>query len=215
MKMYGYWRSGTSFRVRVALALKGLRVETIPINLLEGAHRKLDYLAINPSGAVPTLVLDDGSPLAQSPAIIEYLEERFPEPPLMPAGAKARARVRHLAGSIAMDIHPLQNLRVLKYLKRELEQPQDTINEWVGRWISDGFAALEAELGRDDARGDFCFGGKAGVVECYLLPQLYTARRFDVDLTPYPGLLAAEAATLALPGVEGATPDAQPDAASK
>ncbi|MEM9420905.1 MAG: maleylacetoacetate isomerase [Pseudomonadota bacterium] len=213
MKMYGYWRSGTTYRVRLALALKKISIDMMPVNLATGEHLQPEFLAVNPSGAVPTLVLDDGTLISQSPAIIEYLEERFPDPSLLPMGAKARARVRHLAGIVAMDIHPLQNLRIQKYLKTELELPQDDVMRWLNRWMSDGFQALESLLTDDPDRGDFCFGNKAGLVECYLLPQLYAARRFEVDLAPFPTLTAIEAATLALPGVQTATPEAQMDAA--
>ena len=213
MKLHSYWRSGAAYRVRLALALKGLTVQMVPVNLLNGAHRAPEYAKTNPQGLVPTLELHDGTTIGQSTAIIEYLEERYPEPPLLPPGAKARARVRHLCGIIAADIHPLQNLRVQKYLKDELDQPQTEVDAWLTRWIRDGFSAFERVLLQTPGRGAFCFGGKAGMAECFLLPQLYSARRFNVPVDDFPLLLGIEEATLALDTIKPALPEAQPDAA--
>lgn len=212
MKLFGYWRSGTSYRTRLALALKGIEVEHHPVDLTAGAQKAADYTAANPQGLVPTLVLDDGTALAQSGAILDYLEERFPEPPLLPAGAKARAHVRQLCQIVGCDIHPLNNLRVLKYLKHELDQPQAAVDAWAGHWITEGFDAFEALLAKDETRGAFCFGGRPGMAECYLLPQIYSARRFQVDMARWPLISAVERTTLALDQVAPALPENQPDA---
>lgn len=212
MKLYGYWRSGTSYRTRLALALKGIEVEHIAVDLTAGAQKAETYVASNPQGLVPTLVLDDGTALGQSGAIIDYLEERFPEPPLLPAGPKARAYVRQLCQIVGCDIHPLNNLRILKYLKQELDQPQAGVDAWAVRWIEQGFDAVEALLAKDEGRGDFCFAGRPGLAECYLLPQIYSARRFHVDMARWPLISAVEQATLALEIVQPAIPENQADA---
>ena len=212
MKLLGYWRSGTSYRTRLAFALKGIEVEHVAVDLTQGAQKAPDYMAGNPQGLVPTLILDDGTALGQSGAIIDYLEERFPEPPLLPAGAKARAHVRQLCQIVGCDIHPLNNLRILNYLKGEFNQPQAGVDAWASRWISDGFDAFEALLRADETRGDFCFGGRPGMAECYLLPQCYSARRFGVDVGQWPLIAGVEAATLALDVVQAAVPEAQADA---
>ncbi|MEM9233825.1 MAG: maleylacetoacetate isomerase [Pseudomonadota bacterium] len=212
MKLYGYWRSGTSYRTRLALALKGIEVEHIPVDLTQGAQKSADYMAANPQGLVPTLVLDDGTALGQSGAILEYLEERFPEPPLLPVGPRARARVRQLCQVIGCDVHPLNNLRILKYLRGELDQPQAGVDAWARRWIGEGFDAFEKLLAADETRGEFCFGGKPGMAECYLLPQTYSARRFGVEVETWPLIAAVEKAALALEPVKGAVPEAQADA---
>lgn len=212
MTLYGYWRSGTSYRTRLALALKGIEVEHVAVDLRAGEQSSADFLAKNPQGLVPTLRLEDGTLLSQSPAIIEYLEETHPEPPLLPSEPRARARVRQMAAIIGCDTHPLGNLRVLKALKADHGADQAAINDWQARWNAAGFAALEAMLDQDPSRGAFCHGGRPGLAECYLLPQLYTARRFEVPLEGYENLLAVEAATLALPAAQAALPEAQADA---
>lgn len=212
MKLFGYWRSGTTYRVRLALALKGIEARTVPVDLTQAEHRGDAFRALNPSGAVPTLQLDDGTLISQSSAIIEYLEERFPEPALLPLGAKARARVRQMAGIIGMDIHPVQNLRIQKYLKQQLDQPQAEVDAWINTWVTDGFAALEALLAADPTRGSFCFGGRPGMAECYLIPQLYSARRFGVDVSPFTHILAVEEAAKALAAFTQAAPERQPEA---
>lgn len=212
MKIYGYWRSGTTHRVRLALGYKGINIEMTPVDLSAGDQHSAEFKAENPSGAVPTLVLDDGTLISQSTAIIEYLEDRFTEPPLLPASAKARARVRHLCQIIACDIHPLQNLRVQRYLRDVHDQPKVEIDAWLLRWIGDGLAAFEAELSRDTDRGAFCVGGSFSMAECFLIPQLYSARRFGVLLDPYPNILAVEQSASAHEFVGLAAPEAQPDA---
>lgn len=212
MKLYNYWRSGTSYRTRIALELKGIEYSYCPVDLREGAHKAKDFLALNPQGLVPALVLEDGSVISQSPAIIEWLEDTYPQAPLLPADSVDRARVRALAALIGCDVHPLNNLRILKYLKNDLGQPQEQVDAWISRWINDGFAAFEAFLSADNKRGQFCHGGKPGLAECYLLPQVYSARRFNIDMTPYPMIREIEEASLALPAVQQAYPDNQPDA---
>ena len=212
MTLYGYWRSGTSYRTRLALALKGIDVAHEAVDLRAGEQSSPAFLVKNPQGLVPTLRLGDGTLLSQSPAIIEYLEEAYPEPPLLPAEPRARARVRQMAAIIGCDTHPLGNLRVLKALKADHGADQAAVNAWQARWNAPAFAALETMLDQDPSRGAFCHGGRPGLAECYLLPQLYTARRFDVPLDGYGNLLAVEAATLALPAVRDALPEAQADA---
>ena len=210
--LYGYWRSGTSYRTRLALALKGIEVAHAPVDLRAGEQSGEGFRAKNPQGLVPTLQLEDGTLISQSPAIIEYVEEVRPDPPLLPEDPVARARVRQMAMIVGCDTHPLGNLRVLKALKADHGADQAAIEAWQARWNGAAFAALEAMLAADPSRGDFAYGDRPGLAECYLLPQLYTARRFSVPLKAYPNLLAVEAATLALPAVQRATPEAQPDA---
>ena len=210
--LYGYWRSGTSYRTRLALALKGIEVAHVGIDLRAGEQAGEAFRAKNPQGLVPTLQLGDGTLISQSPAIIEYLEEVRPDPPLLPDDPIERARVRQMAMIVGCDTHPLGNLRVLKALKADYDADPAQIEAWQARWNAAGFAALEAMLDADPSRGDFAQGGRPGLTECYLLPQLYTARRFSVPLEAYPNLLRVEAATLALPAVRGAVPEAQPDA---
>ena len=210
--LYGYWRSGTSYRTRLALALKGIEVAHVPIDLRGAEQSGGAFRAKNPQGLVPTLQLDDGTLISQSPAIIEYVEEVRPDPPLLPGNPATRARARQMAMIIGCDTHPLGNLRVLKALKADFGADQAGIEAWQARWNAAAFSALEAMLDADPSRGDFCQDGRPGLPECYLLPQLYTARRFDVPLDAYPNLLAVEAATLALPAVQPALPENQADA---
>ena len=210
--LYGYWRSGTSYRTRLALALKGIEVAHVAIDLRDGEQASEAFRAKNPQGLVPTLQLEDGTLISQSPAIIEYVEEVRPDPPLLLGDPAARARVRQMAMIIGCDTHPLGNLRVLKALKADYGADQAGIEAWQARWNAAAFAALEAMLDADPSRGEYCHGGAPGLVECYLLPQLYAARRFSVPLDAYPNLLAVEAATLALPQVQPALPENQADA---
>ena len=211
LTLHGYWRSGTSYRTRLALALKGIPYEQASVDLRQAEHRADAFLSRNPQGLVPTLILADGTALSQSPAIIEYLEEAYPERPLLPPDPVGRARARQMAAVIGCDVHPLGNLRVLKALKADYGAEDEDIEAWQARWMSDGFAALEALAGA--GKGPFLGGtDRPGLPECYLLPQLYGARRYGVPLEAYPRLLAAEAATLALPEVQPARPENQPDA---
>ena len=210
LTLYGYPLSSAAYRVRIALALKGVKVSTVNKQLRRGEHRQKDYLKINPQGFVPALTLEDGTTLTQSLAIIEWLEESYPLPALLPADANARARVRSLSQLIACDIHPLNNLRVLQYLESIVNVAQAGRDEWYRHWVATGFAAFEDALGRDDARGRFCFGDEPGIADICLVPQIYNARRYSVDLTPYPRILAIDAACGELPAFASAAPEKQP-----
>ena len=209
LTLYGYSLSSAVYRVRIALALKGIKTVSVTKQLRRGEHRQKDYLKINPQGLVPALGLEDGTVLTQSLAIIEYLEETHPQPALLPAEPRARARVRSLCQLIACDIHPLNNLRVLQYLESPLGVAQGARDEWYRHWVASGFAALEDTLGRDAARGRFCFGEHPGMADVCLVPQLYNARRYSVDLTAYPRLVAIDAACGELPAFASAAPEKQ------
>ena len=208
MILHGYWRSGTSYRTRIALNHKGLAYETAPVDLRTGVQKSDAYLALNPQGLVPALEVD-GLVLTQSPAILEWLEETHPAPALLPSLPAERATVRAMAALIGCDIHPLNNLRVLKAV-RDLGADQAGVDAWAGRWILDGFAALEALVVRHGE--GWCFGGAPTLADCYLIPQIYSARRFNVDLTAFPRLLEIEMRAEAHPAFVAAHPDNQPDA---
>ena len=212
MKLYDYFRSSASYRVRIALNLKGVRPERLFVHLRRGAQRAEDFLALNPQGLVPALVLDDGRILTQSLAILEYLDETHPAPPLLPSGAEARARVRGIALAIACDIHPVDNLRVLDYLTGTLGVAREAKDGWYKYWIDVGFEALERQLSRDPATGRFCHGDAPTLADVCLVPQIANARRVAMDLTPYPTLLRIEAACEAIPAFADAAPAKQPDA---
>lgn len=207
--LHGYWRSTASYRVRIALAVKGVDYAQVTHDLRTGAQRDPAYLALAPQGLVPALEAD-GLVLTQSPAILEWIEERWPTPALLPADAEGRAAVRAMAALIGCDLHPLNNLRVLAALRSEFGASQAQVDAWIARWIGDGFAALEPQVARHGA--GFAFGEAPTLVDCYLVPQLYSAERFGVDLTPYPTLVAAGEAMRAIPEVAAAHPSAQPDA---
>ena len=209
MILHGYWRSGTSYRTRIALNLKGLAYETAPVDLRTGAQTSDAYRALNPQGLVPALETDDGLVLTQSPAILEWLEETCPTPALLPSLPADRAVVRAMAALIGCDIHPLNNLRVLKAV-RALGADQAGVDAWAGRWILDGFAALEALVVRHGE--GWCFGAAPTLADCYLMPQLYSARRFNVDLAAFPRLLEIEARAEVHPAFIAALPENQPDA---
>ena len=208
--LHGYWRSGTSYRTRIALNLKGLDYEVRPVDLRAGEQRQGDYLAIDPQGLVPALETPDGV-LIQSPAILEWLEETCPEPPLLPQGLRDRAEVRAMAAMIGCDIHPLNNLRVLRALKRDLGASDDQLLAWESRWIGDGFGALEALI-RRHGQG-FAWGNRPTLADCYLVPQVYSAERFGVDLEPYPLIRAVAERCRTMDAFAKAHPDNQPDAA--
>jgi len=210
MILHNYWRSGTSYRTRIALNLKGLAYEQRAYDLRAGAQNEACYKALNPQMLVPALETDDGALLTQSPAILEWLEERYPDPPLLPGAANERAIVRGMAALIGCDVHPLGNLRVLGQLRTQFGADSAAVKQWAARWIGDGFAALETLVERHG--GCFAYGDTPTFIECYLVPQLYSAERFDVDVMPYPRLLAVTNAARALPEVEAAHPDRQPDA---
>jgi maleylpyruvate isomerase len=208
MILHSYWRSGAAYRTRIALNLKGLEYDQRDVDLRQKAHRTADYLAINPQGMVPALEVD-GAILTQSVAILEWLEEAYPEPALLPAALLGRARVRAMAALIGSDIHPLNNLRVLGAV-RSLGADQAGVDAWAGGWIAAGFDALEQMVEKDGA--GWSFGAAPTLVDCYLIPQLYSARRFNVDLTPWPRLLAVEQTAETHPAFIAAHPDKQPDA---
>ena len=210
-RLYTFWRSSAAYRVRIALAVKGVPYEQVATHLGQGAQRSPGFVAQNPQGFVPALA-EDGFVLGQSMAIIEYLDETHPEPPLLPAGARDRAIVRSMAQSIACDIHPLNNLRVLNYLKGFLHQDQDGVSRWYRHWITEGFAGLEVLARRHSGDGQHLFGARASLADVCLVPQLYNARRFDTDLTPFPTLVTIGAALAARPAFAAAAPEVQPDA---
>lgn len=209
MILHGYWRSGTSYRTRIALNLKGVAYEQTALDLRTGAQKSDAYLRLNPQGLVPALETGDGLVLTQSPAILEWLEETHPEPPLLPSDAAGRAQVRAMAALIGCDVHPLNNLRVLKAV-RGLGADQAGVDAWAGQWIIDGFTALEALVVRHGE--GWCFGGTPTLADCYLIPQLYSARRFNVDLAAFPRLLEIEARAEVHPAFIAALPESQPDA---
>ena len=214
MRLYTYFRSSAAYRVRIALALKGLPYDSLPVHLLRDGGEQLQapYRAVNPAGLVPALD-DDGVVLTQSLAILEYLEETHPQAALLPADPAGRARVRALAQTVACDIHPIGNLRVLKYLTGTLQVSEADKLAWSQHWIAEGFAALEALLAASPDTGRFCHGDTPGLADCCLVPQVFNARRFEVDLAPYPTLAAIDAACAELPAFAAAHPSQQADAA--
>ena len=212
MKLYDYFRSSAAYRVRIALNLKGSRRERAFVHLRRGAQRADDYLALNPQGLVPALVTDSGDVLTQSLAIVEYLDETHPEPPLLPATPEARARVRSIALAVACDIHPIDNLRVLRYLLHTLgvsEAQKDALVQLLDRR---GSGSARGQLAGDPATGRFCHGDSPTLADVCLVPQLANARRVSMDLSPYPTLLRIESACRALPPFAAAEPAEQPDA---
>lgn len=204
--LYDYWRSSASYRVRIALNLKGVEYERRPVNLLESEQKSAEYRALNPEGLVPMLEID-GQRLTQSMAIITYLDTRFPNPPLIPAMAPERAHVGAMAMIVACDIHPLNNLRVLKYLKNQLKHSQDEIDGWYAHWIEEGLPALEAMAA--PRAGRFLFGDAPTAADVCLIPQLYNARRYNVPLDGYPTLLRAEENANTIDAFAAAHPDKQ------
>jgi maleylacetoacetate isomerase len=210
MKLYGYFRSSAAFRVRIALNLKGLDCESAFIHLRRGDQRQPDFLAVNPQGLVPALEIA-GERLIQSLPIIEYLDERQPEPPLLPRDAAGRARVRALAAIVACDIHPLNNLRVLRYLHRSLGQDEPAIGAWYNHWIEAGFAALERLLADDRRTGEFCHGDSPGLADIALAPQVVNAERYKFDLGPYPTINRIFENCMKLDAFAAAHPNRQPD----
>ena len=210
MKVYTYFRSSAAYRLRIALNLKGLSGDMVSIHLQKdgGQHRKPEYRAINPQMRVPSLKLDSGEVLTQSLAIIEYLDEVDPQPPLLPRDPVERAKVRALALAIACDIHPLNNLASLRYLKNVLGQEQSKIDAWYHHWILEGFEALETMV----RPGPYAFGSEVTLADVCLVPQIYNARRLKVPLDRFPKLVAIDAACAKLPAFEQARPESQPDA---
>lgn len=210
MKLYSYFRSSAAYRVRIALNLKGVSYDMVPIHLSKegGLNRKPEYRAVNPQMKVPALALSGGEVLIQSLAIIEYLDEVYPEPPLLPADAVARARVRALAQIIACDIHPLNNVAPLRYLKNKLAHGQAEIDAWYHHWVNEGFEAIEAMI----QPAPYCCGAQVTLADLCLVPQVFNARRLKVPLERFPKIVAADAACLSLPVFDRARPENQPDA---
>ncbi len=209
MRLYGYWRSGTSHRTRVALNLKGLAYDTVPVNLLAGDQRGEAYLEVNSQGLVPTLEIE-GQRISQSLAIIGWLDDKFPTPPLLPLHADERAVAKSMALAIACDIHPLNNARVLKQLKTQFGADQAQLDAWTARWITSGFDHVEAQISQHGA--GFAYGATPTMVDCCLIPQVYSAQRFGIDLGPYPHIQAVWDAAAKHPAFVAAHPDLQPDA---
>ena len=211
MKLYGFFRSSAAFRVRIALNLKGLDYEQAAIHLRRGEQRAPDYLKLNPQALVPALI-DGERVLTQSLATIEYLDELHPAVPLLPATPEGRARVRALAQIIACEIHPLGNLRVLQYLAKELKQDEPAVQRWFNHWIALGFGAFEGLIAGHPDTGAFCHGDRPGLADICLVPQVFNAKRYDLDLSAYPTLMRIFAACMKLPAFDRAQPDKQPDA---
>jgi maleylpyruvate isomerase len=211
MKLYNFFRSGTSHRLRIALNFKGLEYEYVPIDLRTEQHLGAEYRALNPQGLVPALV-DNGRVLIQSPAIIEWLEERYPAPALLPSDLEARARVRALAAIVGCDVHPVNNRRILEALRHDFSAGEAAVQRWCATWIASGFDAIEALLAADTQRGEFCFGTAPTLADVYLVPQVESARRFKLDIARWPRILAIDEACAAIEAFRKAMPAGQPDA---
>jgi len=211
MKLYNYFRSGTSYRTRIVLNLKGLAYEYVPVSLIKGEQHSAAFDTINSMHGVPVLEVD-GTHIAQSPAIIEYLEETHPAPPLLPKDAVKRAHVRAMAAIVGCDMHPLNNLRVMNYLRDEFGQHTDGLNKWAARWLKAGFDAIETLLRADKMRKGFCFGSTPTIADAYLVPQIFTAQRLKFDLAPYPEIMKVVEQCNAIPAFADAHPSKQPDA---
>ncbi len=210
MKLHGYFRSSAAFRVRIALNLKGISYDHVSIHLRKGDQRSAAYLGLNPQALVPTL--EDGPhALTQSLAIVEYLDETHPKPPLLPAHPAERARVRALAQIVACDIHPIDNLRVLQYLAKEMKADEAAVGRWFNHWIATGFGGLEATLTNDTKTGRFCHGDAPGLADICLVPQVFNSKRYNLDLAPYPTITRIFDACMALPAFDAAQPAKQPD----
>jgi maleylacetoacetate isomerase len=210
MKLFGFFRSSAAFRVRIALNLKGLTYEDAFIHLRRGEQSGEDYLSVNPQGLVPALEID-GHTLIQSMAIVEYLDETHPQPALLPSDPAGRARVRALAAIVSCDIHPINNLRVLRYLARSLGHDQSTIETWYNHWIATGFTAFERLLVGDRRTGEFCDGSRPGFADIALVPQVVNSERYQHDLSPYPTLARIYANCMKLDAFAAAHPNSQPD----
>jgi len=207
MKLYNYSLSSAAYRVRIALNLKGLDYQLVPVHLRRKEHHEDDYKTKNPQGLVPALELEDGATLGQSMAILEFLEELHPTPPLLPQDPFARARVRSVADAIACDIHPVNNLRVLNYVREEFGQDEDGVKRWYHTWLRTAFDAIEHWI----EPAPFCFGPAPGLADVCLVPQLFNARRFEFDLEPYPKILSVDVACVALDAFARAHPSQAPE----
>ncbi len=210
MRLYTYFRSTSSYRVRIALALKGIPCVQVPVHLARngGEQNAPAYRLLNPQGRVPTLVLDDGTALLQSPAIIEYLEDSHPMPALLPQAAAERAKVRAVAAIIGCDVHPLNNISALNYLRHVLGTNEDAVSAWIAHWIRAGFDAVEDLIGEEG----FCFGLTPSIADIYLIPQVFSARRFNVPLDAYPRIRRVDAMAARHPAFQSAHPSRQADA---
>ncbi len=213
MKLYNFFRSGTSHRLRIAMNLKGLSADYVAVDLRQEEHLGAAFKALNPQGLVPALVTDDEQVLIQSPAIIEWLEEMYPAPALLPKDPMRRARVRALAAIVGCDIHPVNNRRILETLRKQFGADEAAVNAWCAQWITAGFDAFEALLAADTRRRAFFVSDAPTLADVYLVPQVESARRFKVDLARWPLIAAVEAACLQLPAFQKAAPSQQPDAA--
>lgn len=211
MKLYTYFRSSAAFRVRIALNLKRIAYEPQYVHLPKGQHRDSAYTQLNPQGLLPTLEVH-GMRLNQSLAILEYLEESQPEPALLPKDARGRARVRSLSLLVACEIHPLNNLRALQYLRKQVQQTEEQIATWYRHWIADGLQKLEAELSTSPETGRYCHGDAAGMADCCVVPQIFNAKRYESDLKPYPTVMRIFGACMELDAFDRAQPSRQPDA---
>lgn len=212
MKLYTYFRSSAAFRVRIALNVKSVAYESAPTALIRNEHRTGDYRAINPQALVPALAVGEAV-LSQSLAIIEYLDEQYPTPPLLPAGALARAQVRSMALAIACEIHPLNNLRVLNYLREQFDLDDEAVGTWYRHWVSEGFRGLEAQVRSLSTARRYCFGDALSLADVCLVPQMFNARRFQTDLGAFPTLVDISSHLETLPAFAAARPEVQPDAA--
>jgi maleylpyruvate isomerase len=210
--LHNYWRSSTSYRVRIALEMKGIAYRYVPHHLRHGDHLEASYLAVNPQGLVPALIWSDGALITQSLAIIEFLDETAPKPPLLPQDAAGRARVRMLAQMIACDIHPVNNLRVLTSLRTVFGAGDQDVANWFRHWVNEGFGPLEKILASSPRTGAFCYGDRPGLADICLAAQVVNNARFNVDMTPYPTISGIHAACMALPAFQKAAPKNQPDA---
>lgn len=208
MKLYSYWRSTTSYRIRAALNLKSVAYDTVPVDLVAGDQRAPDYVALNAGKGVPTLVLKDGTALTQSMAILEYIDATWPEPRLIPADALLRARVMAVAHTVALDIHPVNNLRLIGQLRSRFGATPDQATDWMCHWMNEGFAALEAMLPAGDS---FAFGDAPNIADICITAQVYNAHRWGVDLTPFPKIARIERLCLNISAIADAHPDTQPD----
>ncbi|MHB8667926.1 MAG: maleylacetoacetate isomerase [Burkholderiales bacterium] len=212
MKLYTFFRSSAAFRMRIALNYKGLAYEALPVSLPKGEHKQARYLALNPQGLVPALE-DGGAIFVQSLAMMEYLEETHPQPPLLPASVADRAYVRAVAQIIACEIHPLNNLRTLRFVRKSYALDEAGVNVWYRHWIGEGLGGLEAFIAGAKKSGRYCFRDQITLADCCLVPQVFNAQRYDCDLEPYPALMAIFAECMKLDAFIEAQPSRQPDAA--